>query len=75
MYKGCTTKSDPVDAHEIDTYEYHDAPSDGITFCQPKDWWHDTLYGHIVTCPEHKQEYLERRSSEQWRDNHIEWKF
>jgi hypothetical protein len=48
----CSAKSEPVVASSIDTYTYHDAPSDGVVFDEPDHWW---LYvdRDIVLCPAH----------------------
>lgn len=45
----------------IDSYDYHDAPTDGVTFMEPTGWYFKAT-GHFQTkdlvalCPEHNTE-------------------
>lgn len=49
----CGRQSDPTPAGEIDLYDYHDAPSDGVVVYAPRSWWAEPDYGMLALCPEH----------------------
>ena len=51
---GCDRKSEPYEGRPIDTYSWHDAPSEAVMIDDhPTGWW---VFDHddgIVLCPEH----------------------
>lgn len=69
----CGIISDPVHGSAIDTYTYHDAPSDGLQYERPANWavnldpWGDGP--GFVLCPEHRyfEERLLKASADAWR--------
>jgi hypothetical protein len=47
----CGMKSEPFQGCEIDTYSYHDAPSDAVMVCcHPSGWYVNVDLG-VVLCP------------------------
>jgi hypothetical protein len=68
----CGRRSEPVEGHDIDRYEWHDAPSDGINITIPPNWVMNLdPFGdgpEIVLCPDHCDQRDERlkASREAW---------
>ena len=62
--EGCGRKSEPFEATHVDSYDFHDFPSDSVVVSPPQGWWHETLFNDDVVCPDHYDEYIEwRRTS------------
>jgi hypothetical protein len=59
-YPDCGRTSEPVETYAIDTYDWHDAPTNAACFEPPTGWLHDTLYGFIA-CPDHHVEMFSDR--------------
>lgn len=59
-YPECEAISEPVETHEIDRYDWHDAPMEGLMVTEPSGWLRDILYNWIA-CPAHFTEMLTNR--------------
>lgn len=57
----CGARKKSPDVNTIDRYDYHDAPSDGVTFWEPKGWYfsaqgYSQVKDLLALCPEHNTE-------------------
>lgn len=70
----CEAQSEPVLAHAIDRYTYHDAPLDGLDLSLPTGWvWDLDPFGDgpgFVLCPDHsaQADAYTARSRQAWHD-------